>query len=282
MPSDEKIMLKDIQKSADERGIDIQHVGIKDACLPFRIKTKAGDFQQVVAHVLFTVSLPKEYKGTHMSRFLEILQRWCDKPVAEEEMEAMLQDALNRLEAETAKLRLSFKYFVEKEAPKSKRTSVLDLDCFFEGEKRIGAPMAFRLGVTVPATSLCPCSKAIANYGAHNQRSLLQTVVEFRPSAPCIFIEDLAALMEAQASCPIYPLLKREDEKYVTEKAYEQPKFVEDILRDVVLALRSLPEIFWFSIACENFESIHNHSAYASHEEYVGDAMRISCKTQKI
>ena len=149
---------------------------------------------------------------------------------------------------------------------------MLDLDCFFEGEKRIGTPLAFRLGVTVPATSLCPCSKAIANYGAHNQRSLLQTVVEFRPSAPCIFIEDLAALMEAQASCPIYPLLKREDEKYVTEKAYEQPKFVEDILRDVVLALRSLPEIFWFSIACENFESIHNHSAYASHEEYVGDA----------
>ena len=267
---DERIMLTDIQKSADERGIDIQHVGIKDAHLPFRIKTKTGGFQQVVASVLFTVSLPRQYKGTHMSRFLEILQRWCDEPVAEEEMEAMLQEALLCLEAETAKLRLSFKYFVEKMAPQSGRKSVLDLDCFFEGEKRAGEPMAFRLGVTVPATSLCPCSKAISRYGAHNQRSLLQAVVEFKPPAACIFIEDLAALMEAQASCPIYPLLKREDEKHVTEKAYEQPKFVEDILRDIVLALRPLPGLFHFSVACENFESIHNHSAYASHEEYCG------------
>ena len=119
MKDAEETMMKDIQKSADMRGIDIQHVGIKDAHLPFRIKTKAGDFQQVTARILFTVSLPKEYKGTHMSRFLEILQQWCDKPVAEEEMEAMLQDALHRLEAETAKLRLSFKYFIEKEAPAS-------------------------------------------------------------------------------------------------------------------------------------------------------------------
>lgn len=273
-------MMKDIQKSADMRGIDIQHVGIKDAHLPFRIKTKAGDFQQVTARIRFTVSLPKEYKGTHMSRFLEILQQWCDKPVAEEEMEAMLQDALHRLEAETAKLRLSFKYFIEKEAPASGKKSVLDLDCFFEGEKRAGEAMSFRLGVTVPATSLCPCSKAISRYGAHNQRSLLQAVVEFKPPAPCIFIEDLAALMEEQASCPIYPLLKREDEKYVTEKAYEQPKFVEDILRDLVLALRPLPGLFWFSLSCENFESIHNHSAYASHEEYVNCEARTGGKEQ--
>lgn len=281
MKSDEEIMLKDIQKSTDERGIDIQYVGVKDAHLPFRIKTKTGSFQQVVTNILFTVSLPKEYKGTHMSRFLEILQQWCDKPVAEEEMEAMLQEALHRLEAETAKLRLSFKYFVEKEAPKSGRKSVLDLDCFFEGEMRAGEPMSFRLGVTVPATSLCPCSKAISRYGAHNQRSLLRAVVEFKPPAPCIFIEDLAALMEEQASCPVYPLLKREDEKYVTEKAYEQPKFVEDILRDLVLALRPLPGIFWFSLACENFESIHNHSAYASHEEYVSDEASTDCMSQK-
>ena len=280
MKNAEETMMKDIQKSADMRGIDIQHVGIKDAHLPFRIKTKAGDFQQVTARIRFTVSLPKEYKGTHMSRFLEILQQWCDKPVAEEEMEAMLQEALHRLEAETAKLRLSFKYFIEKEAPASGKKSVLDLDCFFEGEKRAGEAMSFRLGVTVPATSLCPCSKAISRYGAHNQRSLLQAVVEFKPPAPCIFIEDLAALMEEQASCPIYPLLKREDEKYVTEKAYEQPKFVEDILRDLVLALRPLPGLFWFSLSCENFESIHNHSAYASHEEYVNCEARTAGKEQ--
>ena len=130
--------------------------------------------------------------------------------------------------------------------------------------------MQFRLGVEVPFTSLCPCSKEISAYGAHNQRSVARIQLEFQQDTECIFIEDLAELVEKQGSSPIYPLLKREDEKAVTEKAYENPKFVEDILRDTVLALRELQGLAWFSLECENYESIHNHSAYASHEESLG------------
>ena len=162
-----------------------------------------------------------------------------------------------------------FKYFIDKKAPVSGRKSVLDLNCFFLGEKQRGEAMRFTLGVEVPFTSLCPCSKEISRYGAHNQRGLMRVAVRFSEGEECIYIEDLARRMEQQASCPIFPLLKREDEKYVTETAYENPKFVEDILRDLVLMLRGLNGIEWFSIECENFESIHNHSAFASHEEFV-------------
>jgi len=261
--------LKDVQRSRDQRGIVIQRVGINEAHLPFLIKTKKGDFQQVLARIRFTVSLPMEYRGTHMSRFLEILNQWSQKPVAEDEMESILSEAMERLEAKSASLQIDFKYFIAKNAPVSGKTSFLDLDCSFAGEKQRGEPMQFILGVEVPFTSLCPCSKEISRYGAHNQRGLMRVKVRFAPGRECIYIEDLAQRMEQQASCPIFPLLKREDEKYVTETAYENPKFVEDILRDLVLMLRELPGIEWFSIECENFESIHNHNAYASHEEFV-------------
>ena len=261
--------MQDVQNRQDSRGIAIQQVGIKEAHLPCLIKTKEVGFQQVLARIRFTVSLPMEYKGTHMSRFLEILMPWSQKPLAEAEMEAMLAEALTHLEARSAEVELSFKYFVDKYAPVSRKHSVLDFDCTFMGRKEKGLPMQFRLGVEVPFTSLCPCSKEISAYGAHNQRSVARVQVEFRPETECIYIEDLAALVEAQGSSPIYPLLKREDEKAVTEGAYENPKFVEDILRDTVLSLRQLPGLSWFSLECENYESIHNHSAYASHEEYL-------------
>lgn len=261
--------MRDVQNQTDARGIAIQRVGIKDAHLPFLIKTKDGGFQQVLARIRFTVSLPMEYKGTHMSRFLEILMPWSTKPLAEPEMEAMLEEALERLDAQSAEVELAFKYFIDKYAPVSGRRSILDLDCRFKGTKRRGEAMVFELGVDVPFTSLCPCSKEISAYGAHNQRSVCRVEVRFQPGEECIFIEDLAKLVEAQGSSPIYPLLKREDEKYVTEAAYENPKFVEDILRDTVLALRKLPGIAWFSLACENYESIHNHNAFAAHEEYI-------------
>jgi len=213
------------------------------------------------------VALPSQYKGTHMSRFLEILMPWSKKPLAETEMEAMLSEALERLEAHSAEVELSFKYFVDKVAPVSRRTSVLDLDCSFTGRKEQGKPMEFQLGVEVPFTSLCPCSKEISSYGAHNQRSVARIQLRFKDGYDCIFIEDLAELVERQGSSPIYPLLKREDEKFVTEAAYENPKFVEDILRDTVLVLRDIEGLGWFSVECENYESIHNHSAYAAHEE---------------
>ncbi len=259
--------MKDVQKQSDCRGIAIQRVGINDVHLPFLIKTKEGGFQQVLARIRFTVALPMEYKGTHMSRFLEILEPWSRKPLAEAEMEAMLAEALKRLEAKSAMLELRFKYFVDKKAPVSGRISCLDLECYFKGEKRLASPMEFTLGIAVPFTSLCPCSKEISAFGAHNQRSICRVAVRFHQGTECIYIEDLAKLIEAQSSCPIYPLLKREDEKYVTECAYQNPKFVEDILRDEVLALRKLSGMAWFSVVCENYESIHNHNAYASHEE---------------
>ncbi|WP_173442956.1 GTP cyclohydrolase FolE2 [Selenomonas ruminantium] len=259
--------MQDVQNRQDKRGIAIQKVGIKEAHLPFLIKTKEGGYQQVLARVRFTVALPSQYKGTHMSRFLEILMPWSKKPLAETEMEAMLSEALERLEAHSAEVELSFKYFVDKVAPVSRRTSVLDLDCSFTGRKEQGKPMEFQLGVEVPFTSLCPCSKEISSYGAHNQRSVARIQLRFKDGYDCIFIEDLANLVEKQGSSPIYPLLKREDEKFVTEAAYENPKFVEDILRDTVLVLRDIEGLGWFSVECENYESIHNHSAYAAHEE---------------
>ena len=261
--------MEDIQNSVDSRGIEIQRVGINDAHLPFQIRTKEGDFQQVLARICFTVSLPQEYKGTHMSRFLEILNGWSTQPIAEPEMETILDEALHRLFAASANIDIRFKYFIKKKAPISGKVSFLDLDCCFYGSKQRDKGFIFELGTDVPFTSLCPCSKSIARYGAHNQRGIMRARVRFHTGCDCIFIEDLAALMEQQASCQIYSLLKREDEKYVTERAYENPKFVEDILRDLVIAFRKLPNLEWFSVSCENFESIHNHNAYASHEEFI-------------
>ncbi len=259
--------MKDVQSTMDSRGIAIQRVGINDVHLPFLIKVKDGGFQQVLAKIRFTVSLPMQFKGTHMSRFIEILMPWSRKPLAEPEMEAMLSDALMRLDAQSAEVELAFKYFIRKEAPVTGREALLDLNCVFRGTKARGKRMTFELGVDVPFTSLCPCSKEISDYGAHNQRSIARVCVRYKEDFPCIFIEDLAACIEQEGSSPIYPLLKRADEKFVTEKAYENPKFVEDILRDIVLTLRKLKGIAHFSVICENFESIHNHNAFAAHSE---------------
>lgn len=259
--------MQDVQNRADARGIAIQHVGIKDVYLPFQIKTKAGGFQPVLARICFTVDLPQEYKGTHMSRFQEILVPWSQKPLAEHELDEMLTEALDVLQAQAAEVKLEFKYFVTRQAPVSGRESLLDVDCSFTGRKRRGEPLVFILGVAVPFTSLCPCSKEISAYGAHNQRSISRVRLRYKPGYECIYIEDLASLLAEQGSAQVYPLLKREDEKHVTEQAYENPKFVEDILRDSVLALRGLKGLAWFSLECENYESIHNHNAFASHEE---------------
>lgn len=262
--------MKDVQNSSDERGIDIQKVGINDVHLPFYIKTKSGSLQSVLAKIRLTVELPKEYKGTHMSRFIEILSHWSQKPVSSREMEFILNDTIEYLSAKRAYLDVKFKYFIEKTAPISGLKSMLDYDCMFSASLTKGEQLHFVLGVDVPFTSLCPCSKEISMYGAHNQRGLMKVKLKHAPGK-FIWIEDLAAVMESQGSCPVYPLLKREDEKYVTEKAYENPKFVEDILRDLILSLRHMNDIEWFEIECENYESIHNHSAYASHVEFANN-----------
>ncbi|MCX7781504.1 MAG: GTP cyclohydrolase FolE2 [Negativicutes bacterium] len=262
--------MKDVQSVPDHRGIAIQKVGVNDVHLPLLIKTKAGSFQPVLAKIKLTVDLPQEYKGTHMSRFIEVVSDWSQKPISNKEMGLILQDLIERLDARRATIDIAFKYFIEKIAPVSGLTSLLDLDCVFTGTLTKGKHQEFVLGLAVPFTSLCPCSKEIAQYGAHNQRGLMRVKIKHQPGK-YIWIEDLAALMEAQASSPVYPLLKREDEKYVTEKAYENPKFVEDVLRDLVLALRELKGVEWFEVECENYESIHNHSAYAAHVEKRAD-----------
>lgn len=260
--------MKDVQNILDHRGIAIQKVGVSDVHLPFLIKTKSGTFQSVLANSKLTVNLPQEYKGTHMSRFIEVLTDWSQKPISSKEMGLILADMISRLDAKRASLDISFKYFIEKSAPVSGLKSLLDYDCLFSGSLNKNGHLEFVLGLTVPFTSLCPCSKEISEYGAHNQRGLMKVKVKHQPGK-FIWIEDLASLLEKQGSCPVYPLLKREDEKYVTEKAYENPKFVEDVLRDLVLALRSLDGVVWFEVECENYESIHNHSAYASHVEEI-------------
>lgn len=258
--------LKDVQNRSDHRGIAIQKVGVNDVHLPFCIKGKNEATQNVLAKIKFTVDLSKEYKGTHMSRFLEILSDWNHKPIAAADLEGILNAALEKLEAQSVFLQIDFKYFIRKQAPISRRESVLDLNCSFIAQKILNQKMEFILGINVPFTSLCPCSKEISNYGAHNQRGLMRVKLKL-PVESVPWIEDLAELLEAQACCPVYPLLKREDEKFVTERAYENPKFVEDVLRDLVIVLRQIDGVLWFSAECENYESIHNHTAYASHVE---------------
>lgn len=261
--------MKDVQSMGDTRGIAIQSVGISKAWLPFLAAAEKGQPQNVTAMVeKFTVDLPKEYKGTHMSRFMEILHEYANKPLNFIAIDELLREALRKLAAKSAHITINFKYFIEKAAPVSKRLSLLDVDCVFSGDKIENKPLVFTMAVAVPVTSLCPCSKEISDYGAHNQRSIIKAAVKFsKPNG--LTIERLANIIEAQASSSVYSILKREDEKYVTEAAYENPKFVEDMLRDLVLSMRKLKEIDYFSIECENFESIHNHNAYAAHEEYV-------------
>ena len=258
--------MKDVQNQADLRGIPIQKVGVNDVHLPFQIKTKSGSFQSVLACIRLTVDLPQEYKGTHMSRFIEVLSDWRQKPVSNREMDAMLRDIMNRLGAQRAHIEIRFKYFIEKVAPVSGLKSLLDYDCVFEGDLGPAGQLNFILGIAVPFTSLCPCSREISDYGAHNQRGVMKVRIKYVPGR-FIWIEDLVELMERQGSCPVYPLLKREDEKFVTEMAYDNAKFIEDVLRDLVLALRGLDGATWCEVECESFESIHNHSAYAFHEE---------------
>ena len=196
--------LKDVQNISDDRGIDIQDVGVSDVHLPFLIKTKAGSFQSVLAKINLTVNLPKEYKGTHMSRFIEILSEWSQKPVSSREMEFILADTLHKLDAEYAQMDIQFKYFIEKSAPVSGLTSMLDVDCLFSAKLSKGKPLDFILGVNVPFTSLCPCSKEISKYGAHNQRGLMKVKIKYH-NGKFIWIEDLVALMEKQGSCPVSP-----------------------------------------------------------------------------
>jgi GTP cyclohydrolase I len=225
------------------------------------VQDKNNSRQHTVARVNMYVELPHQFKGTHMSRFMEILNRYRDEEVTLNDMEPLLREMLTRLESECAHMELSFPYFIEKTAPASGAKGLMSYECRFIATLR--HEKDFILEVSVPVTSLCPCSRDISTYGAHNQRSCVTVAIRARDM---IWIEDLIALVEECGSAPVYSLLKREDEKVVTEQAYENPMFVEDIVRSVTVRLQEISCITWFRVECENFESIHNHSAYATLE----------------
>ena len=262
-----KKQLKDIQGLTDDRGIDIQRVGVRNVEVPLIIQRKNDTEQVVSAKAQISVSLPRNYKGTHMSRFIEVLTEWGQRNLLGVDIKGCLQDVMNRLEANSAYLKFDFKYFIEKQAPVSGLKSPMGYDCSFEGVMD-NDEYKFILGVDVPLTTLCPCSKEISEFGAHNQRAVVKVKISYNADS-IIWIEDLIALIEKCGSSPVYPLLKREDEKFVTEYAYKNPKFVEDVLRDAITGVKSLKEVTWFEIDCEAHESIHNHSAWAHQKESI-------------
>lgn len=257
--------MTDVQNQPDERGIKIQRTGVTKVHLPFLI-ADGGKVQSVTAQIRFTVALTDNLRGTHMSRLTEILNDWTRRPIAIPDVEKILLDALEKLSTDFAAITIAFKFFVEKFSPVSQKNSLSPVDCQFIGELSSGSRMKFVLGLAVPFTSLCPCSKEISDFGAHNQRSICRAKLTLK-NFEDVSIEKFVRLIEAQGSAEIFPLLKREDEKFVTEAAYQNPKFVEDILRDVVIALRGVENLSGFAVECENFESIHNHNAFAAHEE---------------
>ena len=249
--------MPDLQQSRDTRNIPIDKVGVKNIRYPIVVMDRSKVRPHTVARVNMYVDLPHHFKGTHMSRFIEILNQYHGE-ISIESLDTILQEMKDRLEASSAHLELDFPYFIEKAAPVSGARSLMEYQCRMVGT--LGQEPDFVLGVSVPVTSLCPCSREISARGAHNQRSLLTAQIRY---AGHVWIEDLVAWLEGCASAPVYALLKREDEKAVTEQAYDHPMFVEDIVRAVTERLMAVPEITWFRVECENFESIHNHSAYA-------------------
>ncbi|MCB1886456.1 MAG: GTP cyclohydrolase I FolE2 [Rhodocyclaceae bacterium] len=259
MNAPDKNSMPDVQGFADSRALAINKVGIKSIRHPIKVADRAGGVQHTVAVFNMYVGLPHNFKGTHMSRFVEILNT-REREISVELFEPMLRDMVERLEAETGHIEMSFPYFMNKSAPISGVQSLLDYEVTFIGEIHKGGEYEFTLKVLVPATSLCPCSKKISDYGAHNQRSHVTVTARLDGH---LWIEELVEMVEGQASCELFGLLKRPDEKYVTERAYDNPKFVEDLVRDVAGVLNAEPRIVSYVAEAENFESIHNHSAYA-------------------
>ena len=249
--------VEDVQARADTRQLPINRVGIKDISHPVRVKDRSAGEQHTIATFNMYVGLPHNFKGTHMSRFVEILH--AEREISVESFRAMLTGMTTRLEADTGHIEMSFPFFVMKKAPVSGVESLLDYGASLIGEHRQGQTKMW-LRVSVPVTSLCPCSKKISDYGAHNQRSHVTITVQLRTH---MWIEELIEIAESEASCELYGILKRPDEKYVTERAYDNPKFVEDMVRDVATRLNADERVAAYVVESENFESIHNHSAYA-------------------
>ncbi len=261
--------MRDIQSDRDFRGIPLKKVGVKGLRYPIKLKDKNNKFQNTIAIVNMYVDLPHYFRGTHMSRFVEIINKHQMK-IDPKHMGVLLTDLKKSLNAEVAHIEFYFPYFLKKFSPVSKLESYMSYDCSFIVSK--AKEIDFITTVKVPVHSLCPCSKEISNYSAHNQRGFVTISIRNRKM---IWLEELIEIAENSASMPLYSLLKREDEKYVTEHAYDNPKFVEDIVRDVALKLDTIPDIFWYRIEVENMESIHNHNAYACTERGVANAYKI-------
>jgi GTP cyclohydrolase IB len=251
-------VIEDVQSRADTRRIPINRVGIKDVSHPVRVKDRAAGEQHTIASFNMYVNLPHDFKGTHMSRFVEILHEH-EREISVGSFRAMLEEMTERLEADAGHIEMTFPFFVMKRAPVTGVESMMDYRATLIGERRDGRTETW-IRVAVPVTSLCPCSKEISAYGAHNQRSQVTITVK---ALEHIWIEEIIEIAESEASSQLYGILKRADEKHVTERAYENPKFVEDLVRDVAVRLNGDDRVAAYVVEAENFESIHNHSAYA-------------------
>ena len=252
--------IADVQSSPDQRNMPINQVGIKDLHFPLQIQSAEG-VQHTIARIGMTVALPASQKGTHMSRFVALMEERQHLVLDFTSLHRLTLDMLERLDAQAGRITISFPFFRKKAAPVSGITSFLDYAVTWQGEVSADGEYSHQIKVLAPVTSLCPCSKEISQYGAHNQRSHVTVTLTCHKQE--VSIEEIIDLVENKASCQLYGLLKRPDEKYVTEHAYENPKFVEDMVRDIAVALKNDPRIDRFSVESENFESIHNHSAYA-------------------
>ena len=258
----ENNQLTDIQQERDDRKLPIDKVGVRNLRFPIRIRDKAHAHQDTIATLGMYVDLPHQFKGTHMSRFIEVLNAH-GSVVHVENIPDILAAMQETLDSQTAHLEMEFPFFLEKPAPVTGKTGLMDYEARFEATAN-GNEIDFVLEVRAKVTTLCPCSKSISAHGAHNQRGEVR--VQLR-SSETVWIEDVIELIEASASSELYSLLKRPDEKYVTERAYENPVFVEDLVRDVALRLNDHPHVSWYKVEAENFESIHNHNAFASIEK---------------
>lgn len=250
--------MKDIQNQRDERQLPIDMVGVKGIRYPITLLDKQKKEQHTIATINMFVDLPHHFKGTHMSRFIEILHA-RRKEIHIDRLPEMLTEMRATFDAGAAHIAMAFPYFIEKPAPVTGIAGLMDYECTFEASSSFKGEDSL-LGVEVPVMTLCPCSKAISDYGAHNQRGIVSLQIRY---SGMVWIEELIAAVEGCASSPIYSLLKRPDEKHITEASYNNPKFVEDVVREVAQAMNGNGRVTWYRVSAENFESIHNHSAYA-------------------
>jgi len=249
----------DVQSQKDDRQIPIDKVGVKNIRYPITVRDKENGYQQTVASINMYVNLPHDHKGTHMSRLVEVLSEFR-REVTLENLNIILDELKKRLNAESAHLEITFPYFVTKKAPVTQAEGLMEYICTFKASTKRNKGRDLIVELKIPIATVCPCSKEISEYGAHNQRAEVRVSLRFRKF---IWIEDIVRLVEESGSSEVYSVLKREDEKFVTEKSFENPMFVEDVVREIARKLESDPNITWFSVDSENFESIHNHSAYA-------------------